>query len=423
MTQKFPAGDQQRSAILKVGSAGLAVVAALGLSILGCSDSSSGGGGGGGAPASQTRNQLLTNVADNVVVPALSDFQTKSNALSMSVALYASALRNNDPNTAQRLTEARQAWIAAMDSWQVLEILQIGPLGEPAFVVGGEERRVDIYSYAENSACRVDQELVRNGFNDLNFFQIALTASYGLDALEALLFIDGGDNDCSVTSAINTNGTWQSLAGSGDLPQRRADYAERVATEISDNAQILFRKWDPQGDNFAGSFANAGGPGSAFSSAQQGINDVVTGLFYLDFTVKNRKLAAPSGIGLPTGIDLRKIESRFANRSKENILINLRVFQEVFLGNKPGDPEGVGFDDLLTELGAGSLATQMAMDIQGAIDAVTAIPGTLEDAVVNNPAAVQTAFDAVKLVTDSLNSQFISVLNLSVPQQGIGDND
>lgn len=406
----------------KAGPIGFACVGLFGLAIIGCSDSSSGGGGGGGV-ASQTRNQLLTNIADNIVLPGLTDFQTQSNDLSMAVAVYARALRNNDPLTAQRLTEARQAWVEAMDSWQLLELLQFGPAGEAAFVVGGEDRRIDIYAYAENSSCRVDQELVRNGFNDLNFFQIALTASYGLDALEALLFIDGLDNDCSVTSAINQNGTWQSLANGGDLPQRRADYAERVATEVADNAQILFSKWDSAGDDFARSLSQAGRQGSPFSSAQQGINDVVTGLFYLEFTVKNRKLANPSGIGLPTGVDAKKVESRFAHRSKENILINLRVFQEVFLGNKPNNPEGVGFDDLLTELGAGGLAAEMATDIQLAIDAVAAIPGTLADAVLNNSGAVQIAFDAVKRVTDNLQTQFVSVLNLAVPQQGIGDND
>ncbi|MDF1661606.1 MAG: imelysin family protein [Planctomycetota bacterium] len=423
MKRIFSSASPSRTQFAKSGTAALVLVGSLGLAIIGCSDSSSGGGGGGSGPVSQTRNQLLTNVADNVVVPALTDFQAKSNTLSMTVALYASALRNSDPNTAQRLTEARQAWVAAMDSWQVLELLQFGPAGEATFVVGGEDRRIDIYAYAENSACRVDQELVRNGFNDLNFFQIALTASYGLDALEALLFIDGTDNDCSVTSAINQNGSWQTLATGGSLPQRRADYAERVATEVADNGQILFSKWDAAGDDFAASLGNAGGPGSPYNSAQQGINDVVTGLFYLEFTVKNRKLASPSGIGLPTGLDVKKVESRFANRSKENILINLRVFQEVFLGNKPNEVEGIGFDDLLTELGAGTLATQMTSDIQAAIDAVAAIPGTLADAVVNNPAAVQSAYDAVKLVTDNLQSQFISVLNLAVPQQGIGDND
>lgn len=420
MKRFFSNATAPRAPSLKAGTAGLVLLGLFGLAIIGCSDSSSGGGSG---PVSQTRNQLLTNVADNVVVPALTDFQAKSNSLSMAVAVYASALRNNDLNSSQRLTEARQAWVAAMDSWQVLELLQFGPAGEATFVVGGEDRRIDIYAYAENSACRVDQELVRNGFQDLNFFQIALTASYGLDALEALLFIDGNDNDCSLTSAINQNGTWQTLANSGDLPQRRADYAERVATEVADNAQILFSKWDPAGDDFAAALANAGRQGSLFNSAQQGINDVVTGLFYIEFTVKNRKLASPSGIGLPTGVDVKKVESRFAQRSKENILINLRVFQQVFLGNKPNEAEGVGFDDLLTELGAGGLALQMATDIQAAIDAVAAIPGTLADAVVNNPAAVQSAFDAVKRVTDNLQSQFISVLNLAVPQQGIGDND
>ena len=52
-----------------------------------------------------------------------------------------------------------------------------------------------------------------------------------------------------------------------------------------------------------------------------------------------------------------------------------------------------------------------------------AIPGTMEEALANNPAAVVAAHTAVKAMTDDLKSRFVNVLNLRVPDEGAGDND
>jgi hypothetical protein len=42
---------------------------------------------------------------------------------------------------------------------------------------------------------------------------------------------------------------------------------------------------------------------------------------------------------------------------------------------------------------------------------------------ISDLAAVQAAHAAIKAITDNMKSQFVTVLNLSVPQTGAGDND
>jgi hypothetical protein len=65
----------------------------------------------------------------------------------------------------------------------------------------------------------------------------------------------------------------------------------------------------------------------------------------------------------------------------------------------------------------------MAGQIDAAIAAAGDIPGTLEEALAADRASVVAAYDAVKAVTDTLKSQFLTVLGLDIPDGAAGDND
>ena len=61
--------------------------------------------------------------------------------------------------------------------------------------------------------------------------------------------------------------------------------------------------------------------------------------------------------------------------------------------------------------------------IEAAIESVEAIEGSLAEAIRQNNGQVTVAYEAVKTLNDDFKTEFVTVLNLSVPQEGAGDND
>jgi len=80
--------------------------------------------------------------------------------------------------------------------------------------------------------------------------------------------------------------------------------------------------------------------------------------------------------------------------------------------------------DWLVAAGAPELAERMGDDIEAALAAVDAIEeDDLADALVADKASVESLYLATKAITDELKSQFVTVLDLELPQGAEGDND
>jgi len=345
---------------------------------------------------------LLDNMGAGVVLPTLESFALSAAALETATAAYASSSSDADRMAAQ------QAWIDTMDLWQRLEVMQIGPAALPARLGGlgiGEE----IYSWPTTSRCRIDQEIVAEDYADPATFAAELVNVRGLDAMEYLLFYDGATNACTAVSPINADGTWDAL-GVDEVTLRRAAYAQTTAQLVRAQADLLVAAWRPADGDFAGALSRA--DGAPYPSLPIALNAVSDAMFYLELATKDVKLAG--------GVE--QVESADAHRSRENALSNVRAFEEIFLGGAPG-MDGYGFDDLLGTLGEGELATRMAANLTAAIAAIEAIGEPLADALVNNPAAVTAARDAVAEVTADLKGRFMTVLCLQIPAEAGGDTD
>ncbi len=388
---------------------------------------SAGCGGGGGSSSAGTaptptpasgdtfnRRALLASVADQVVLPALRRFANDAASLAAATETLVATPSQRDA--------ARAAWRAAMQAWQAVEVMQFGPAGS-TMMMGGQARRDEIYSWPLVNPCRIDQETVRGNYADPGFFSTQLVNVRGLDALEYLLFAPDGTNACSPSVDINANGTWQALVAAGDVAARRAAYAARAAADVAARAAALRDAWEPAAGNFAAQLAGAGAGSTVYPTAQGAVDDVFAALFFIELVVKDEKIAAPAGIvpDCTTDVCPTLVESRWADVAKDEILANLAAARQLFLGGP--DASGTGFDDFLRARGATELATTMLTALDAAVAAVEAIPGTMLEALAGDPDAVRDAHAALKNFTDPLKSQFVTVLNLTIPQEGAGDND
>ncbi len=373
-------------------------------------------------PGEFERRALLDSYAQRVALPALRDFSADAAALETATAALATSTANGTATTVET-DAARAAWRTAIESWQAIEVMQVGPTGSPGMVMGGEGYRDEIYSWPTINPCRVDQETVSGDFQNPDFFVVELVNTRGLAAIEYLLFDADQTNACAAAVDINAQGTWNALVASGDLAERRSAYAAAAAAAVADRATELQTAWEPSGGDFAGELSNAGLEGSIFSDAQDAINDVFAGLFYVELRVKDRKLAAPAGISPDCEDDVcpELSESRFADASKEHIIANLQAAERIFLGG--ADESGVGFDDFLVSMSAGELADEMLDELRNAIAVAEAIPGTFSEALASDPDSVRDTHAAVKMFSDDLKADFVTILNLEIPEEGSGDND
>ena len=362
------------------------------------------------------RNVLLGQFADELVLPAVRDFDDQAAALAGAVQAYAAG-----PSDGTR-TAAQSAWSAAMESFQRLEPMQFGPGGSPSMFMGGLGIRDEIYSWPTVNPCAVDQKTVDDDFRNPDFFQTELVNVYGLDALELLLFRAGTENECDPRVDINREGTWNALVSSGGLQQRQADYAMVVANGVAQQAGQLRTAWEPSGGNFADNLRNAGNGGSIYPSAKEALDEVFAAFFFVDTDYKDRKLAIPAGID-PQCTDPvcpEEVELPFSRQSKRALLANFHGFAGIFAGE---GTSGQGFAWYLRDMGATALADRMTSQLAAARDAATAIPGSLTDALASNPAAVTNAYNQIQAFTTDVKAEFVTVLNLTIPQEGAGDND
>jgi predicted lipoprotein len=340
------------------------------------------------------------------------EFAAAAEAFSVAADTAASA------PTQENLDAAREAWKLAIALWQQAEPMRVGPAG-PVTVPGGEGQRDLVYSWPLVSRCLTDQTIVSEAYEAPSFAQSALINVRGLDAAEYLLFYAGDANACSSSAAINANGTWAAL-GSAELAARRRAYAAVVAADLAVQGKDLHATWQA---GFAAELGNAGAAGSSFGSEQIALNAISDGLFYLEREVKDLKLGKPLGLYECTEASCPEaVESQYALVSREHVANNLKGFQRIYAGCEASG--GIGFDDLLRSLGAGSLADRMETNLQAAIGTAEGFPTSdLRAALSEHRTEFVALHAAVKKLADDLKTDFVTVLDLELPNIVEGDND
>lgn len=363
-------------------------------------------------------DEVVAHYVDTIVIEDLELTRQKTSALSNAIVAHQAELAD-DPNSAlsqSTRTDAQQAWQAAMQQWQRVELLQVGPLGPVGVAAGGESKRDEVYSFPLANPCGVDQNIVDQSYESANFITASTVNEYGFDALEQLLFAPGFDNACPRPAAINADGTWAELS-EAQIQSRRADYAKVVADQIVDVVTDVEQKWQ---SSFGAEMKE--GSGEAFDSPRDSLNAMFAGLFYIELVSKDRKLGQPAGLHINCASEVcpDDVEHSISGISMSALASNLAQAEDIYFGRGEDAP---AFDDLVADAGREDLNDSMAAAIARAKAAFDAIDSPLEDSLAQDPAAARAAHAALKDVTDLIKADLVSVLNLEIPQEGAGDND
>ncbi len=357
---------------------------------------------------------LLADVHPQVVAPAVADVLADARALSDAASAWAAAEAAGTGGVQAREV-AREAWIALMEDWERVEVLQIGPAAPSLDAVGGMDLRDEIYAWPTTNRCRVDQETVARGFDAPDFFDTALVNVVGLDALETLLFSPDDDNGCPPLVPPNDDGSFDALGPDG-VRAYRADYAAVLAARVVDRVEALDAAWR---DGFARDLERAGEPGSPFASQQEALDAVFAALFYVELATKDDKLGAPLGLRSCGQADCTYlVETPLAGLSDRWIRANLDGFRALFTGG-----EGVGFDDLLASAGHDRLVTDVLAALDASAAAADALQVPVDVAAATAAAPALAVHAALTDLTTLLDGDFAAALRLQVPTDAAGDND
>lgn len=347
-------------------------------------------------------------------------FAEAASALQTRITAYAGTLAPAD------LIEAQAAWRKAMAVWQEAEVFQLGPAASAAQAVGGQGLRLQIHSYPNVFRCGVDRRIVDQSYG-ANFASLNINVR-GLGVLEYLLFHTGADNQCAAGDAINTAGTWAAL-DAPTLARRRADYAGAAITDVMARTQILLSAWAPGVANYRQDFVTAGAGSRVFATDHAALNAVSDGLLdYVDNTLKDAKVAYPSGIDMsacPTAPCTEALESPIARASTDNIVHNIIGVRRIFSGCGEAGA-GLGFDDWLRAVGQGAVGDRMEAGIAAALTSAQTLDPPLEAAILVSPfpaARVQALHAAIKQFNNPLKADMFAALDLQRPIGTGTDND
>ena len=357
---------------------------------------------------------LLTAYGHDIVFPTLSAFGAELDGLAADVDAWQQALETTDGQAEQ--TAAQGSWRATMAVWQRIELMQVGALGSAIAAIDGQDLRDDVYSWPTVNACRVDQETLEEAWGGPDFFDVELVNVRGLDALEYLLWAPEDESACAAGVEIIESGAW---AAAADIQASRADYAAAIVADVVSVADVLTALWDPTGGDWGGVLASAGEGDSPYEDRLEALNQVFAALFYVETSVKDRKLAQP--LGLRDCDDPRcpgALESQFAGAGLDHIRSNLDAVRRILTGG-----DGLGFNDLLAHADREELAASLLAALDATVAAVDAVPGTTLQALSAEPDALLAVHDALKVFTDLLKGEFAITLLLDVPSDAANDAD
>lgn len=384
------------------------------------SSSSSSSSSGSSTTGDDARRAVLKDIGEEIILPALRDFDSKAAELATAVDALAAA-----PADADALEGARAAWEVAMASWQRNEVLQVGPAGRstnPDMVAGGQDFRDFIYSWPITlDVCGIEAAADAGAAVSANT-PINIT---GLGALEYLLFTDAARPSCAAQPTA----------------AERAVHAQKLAERIEIVATSLRNRWEPTAGNFIAQWNTAGQGSTFYMRPQDALNALSIALFYFEKSAKDRKIAYTTGVGA-TGLSCSNaascpefLESHLARQSGANIIANAQAFRDVFTGVNGK----LGLNDLLEGIDRGDLATEIVAevdtvlaqleDIESAEGFDTAVENITDrtecvNAFTSSSGLAPCALlGLIKTTTDTFRGPIVSALSLAVPSGAAGDND
>jgi predicted lipoprotein len=292
--------------------------------------------------------QIITHLANDVVVPTYQQLATRLDALDVAV----NALVANP--TEARLTAAQEAWFAARTPWEQSEGFLFGPVDSY-----GYDPALDSWPVNRSD---LDAVLASNDAFTAQYVRSLQETQKGFHTVEYLLFAEGRTKKVS------------------DFNQRQFDYLKAISAELKSVGAALANAWTQSVDGrppYRDVLAGAGQAGnSAYPSVEAAAQEMVGGMLNILDEVANGKIADPYDAKDP-----ELVESQFAYNSLSDFSNNLRSVENVYLGRLPGTTPSAHTLAELVKSEKPEIDTRIRQELTAAIDALGRIPEPFRESI------------------------------------------
>jgi predicted lipoprotein len=345
------------------------------------------------------RRQTVRALTEQVILPALDDVAARAAELGAAAASLAGA------PSLPALDAAQEAWRAARAPWKECDAFAFGPAMDERLAVAIDQFPVE--------PVKIESEIAGTAALTVDYIDTIGADRKGFHALEYLLF--GGGDDAAVLALLTTDVS----------AARRRELTVALAGNLERKVQELRRAWAPDGGGYAERVATPGAANPTYATVKASIDAFVNESVFLAELVADARIGKP--LGLATGGTPQPAleESGPSDNSLADMAASLRGIRAVYTGSRDGDGDGTGTGGI-GGIGGLVAAQSPATDrevrdlIARALAAVEAIPRPFRAAVVERPAEVQAAYDAVKELKRILATEVLAVLGATLK---FNDND
>ena len=336
---------------------------------IGCSDDST---------TSQTvweqKSQMLTNWADNFIVPNYQNLSDKLTVLETSVTAF-----NAAPNL-ESLETVRTSWLEAYKSWQHVEMFNIGPAEQTFYHL-----KMNVYPASTEN---IDTFIASGNFSNLD--NAPYYSAQGFPAMDYLLFGLNSD-DASIVNLYNSNPNY-------------CNYLSEIMDRMVFNTNYVKSEWSSYRAGFIESVEN-----TATSSANKMTNDFI---YYYEKGFRANKFGIPVGIFSGGNIFPEKVEAYHnENVSKLLALEAMDAIKSFFNGN--GNPSLKQFlDNFATEE-----MLNLSSDINAQLDlgksSIEGLDSNFVNQLNNDFLVMAVTYDNIQAGTVLLKTDMLSVLQIA----------
>lgn len=352
--------------------------------IVACSSSDD---GNGGSTDNFDRTALLTNYADNIIVPALENFQSKLTDLDVARANFV-----NDKNQSN-LDVLSDAWLEAYKAWQYIEIFNIGI----AETLSADENSGFVVFFNRYPVTVSDIETgAASGNYDLN--TIAYYDAQGFPALDFL--IHGVANaDATALDKFTTNPNFEGYVG----------YITDVVAQMGAKFNTVLGDWQ-------GSYRNtfiSNTSSSATGSFNKMVNDFI---YYYEKGLRANKIGIPAGNFSVEPLP-EKVEAFYKNDvSRELALSGLETIQKVFNGQSlvGTDTSSQSFASYLDYLENSQLKNDINAQFLAARQQIQSLNNSFSQQVIDDNTKMTQAYDLLQGAVVLLKVDMASAFNVSI---------
>ena len=339
---------------------------------------------------------LLTNLADNYIIPSLDAYKSKIITLNIHVDSFI-----ENPNISN-LTLLRTNWEEALLNWQDIGFLDFGPSEY-------------ILLRKQTNTFPIDTTELNN-FITLADWNLDYASSYdskGLQALDYLLFKPGyTDSELITYFQNNTNAK---------------NYLKAVAEDLNQNINFVTNQWVSYREDFINDFEVTQ---FNFSTNSQGssISNIINALcLHYEFYIRRGKVGLPLGVfnGF-SQLELPElVECYYSGKSTQNLVRSINSLRKYVTGSSYlNNDNGLGLDDYMDFVNAEQSTQQLSTVIDNQfltiLDEVNNINGPLSEEIINNKSQITQTYQELQQLVPYIKVDMTSALGVLITYQ---DND